>query len=344
MHKNFTKIAKISLILVYLVIVAGAVVRMTGSGMGCPDWPKCFGYYIPPTDISELQWDANRDFKKGQVIIVNESLQVARKDFITGTSYEPENWTPYTKHDYAVFNPLHTWTEFINRLFGALAGLGTLVMAIAALSFWKKQKSITIISWLVVFAMGFQAWLGATVVFSVLAPAKITVHMVMALVIVALILYVIHISKPSVKTIKTNTPIRFLLITALALTLIQVVFGTQVRQFIDEQSAIVGDDASHLWLANPTISFYIHRSLSIAIVLLNVFLAYRIYTNNLDFKKINWVLILLFLEIITGMSMYYFDFPFSTQALHLVLAALLFGVQFYLVLEAINSSNTVKTL
>jgi cytochrome c oxidase assembly protein subunit 15 len=344
MQKKFTKIAKISLVLVYLVIVAGAVVRMTGSGMGCPDWPKCFGYYIPPTDITELQWQPEKEFKKGQVIIVDEALWVAKENFSTSSSYNANNWTPYTKHDYAIFNPFHTWTEFINRLFGALAGLGTLIMAIASFTYWKKQKSITILSWVVVFAMGFQAWLGATVVYSVLAPAKITIHMVMALFIVALILYLIHATNNKIKSLQPDKITRNLIIFVLFTTLVQVVLGTQVRQFVDVQTDLYGEDAPNLWLNSATLSFYIHRSFSIIVVLLNLALAIRIYKLNLGYSKINWVLALLLLEVISGMAMYYLDFPFASQPLHLVLASVLFGFQFYLVLEALNAFKTMKTL
>ena len=107
MKKYHNTLIVISLVLVYLVISAGAVVRMTGSGMGCPDWPKCFGYLIPPTERSELDWKPNHDYLKGEVIIVKESLRVATQNFNSQNQYLTENWKVYTKHDYAIFNAKH---------------------------------------------------------------------------------------------------------------------------------------------------------------------------------------------------------------------------------------------
>ena len=333
MKKHFPTIAKTALVLVYLVIVAGALVRMTGSGMGCPDWPKCFGYYIPPTDLKELTWEPNRPFEKGQVIIKDESLLVAKDNFTTETSFDALHWEKYTKHDYAVFNPLHTWIEYINRLCGALAGIACFFMAIASFRFWKQNKKITLLSWLVVFMMGFQAWLGAKVVYSVLNPIKITVHMVMALVIVAFILYIIQLARPKLATVKYNSTFRNVLLFSLLLTLIQVAIGTQVRQFVDEQVKN-GLTASILWLQNPSITFYVHRSFSILVLLVNLYLYIKNTKFGLGYSKINWVLALIGVEILTGMAMAYLDFPIGSQAIHLVLASILFGIQFYMVLEA----------
>lgn len=344
MKKRFRKIAKITLVFVYLVIVAGAVVRMTGSGMGCPDWPKCFGYYIPPTQISQLEWQADRFFKKGQVIIVDSTLKVAIEDFTTGDTYNESHWETYTKHDYAIFNPIHTWTEYINRLCGALAGFATFIMAIASLYYRKEDIWVPILSWLAVFGMGFQAWLGATVVYSVLAPARITVHMLMAFVIVALLLVIIYRTREHKQITKPNKTFKNLLIFAVLLTTVQVVFGTQVRQFVDEQIDLLGDSAKSLWLAKPELSFYIHRSLSSLVFLINTWILYLNVKNNLGFEKVRWVFYIIFLEIASGMAMYYLDFPFGTQTIHLVLATLLFGVQFYLILETGKRFNKTKTL
>ena len=45
------------------------------------------------------------------------------------------------------------------------------------------------------------------------------------------------------------------------------------------------------------------------------------------------------LEVVTGIAMYYFNFPFSTQPLHLVIAAVLIGIQFYIILESSRRSD-----
>ena len=340
----YRKSVKISLILVYLVIIAGAVVRMTGSGMGCPDWPKCFGYYIPPTEVSELEFQPDREYKEGQVIIVDESLKVAARNFISSENYEPENWNNYTKHDYAMFNPTHTWVEYINRLLGALAGLAVLIMGFLSFKKFKIKKRITILSWISVFLMGFQAWLGATVVYSVLAPVKITIHMVMALVIVAVLLYLLKISsEKEIDQYKTRN-FQILLSFAVVLTLIQVVLGTQVRQFVDEQVRSLGYNAKELWLADPNITFYVHRSFSILVLLINLAFWWKNKKLNLNLNKVNIVIALIFLEVATGVAMYNFDFPYLSQPLHLVIASLLFGFQFYLLMESIYATEKIKKL
>lgn len=340
----FEKSVRITLIITYLVIIAGAVVRMTGSGMGCPDWPKCFGYYIPPTSQEQIDWHPNQDYHKGQIIIADEALWVAKDNFTSSEEMDMSHFEKYTKHDYAEFNPLHTWVEYINRLTGAVAGIAVFIMGILSFRKWREDKSLVFLSWLSVFLMGFQAWLGATVVYSVLAPVRITVHMVMALVLVALLLYILHKLTIEKQQRVYNKKLKYLLIIAVIFTLVQVVLGTQVREFIDNQVKLLGQNNPDLWLASPEFSFYAHRSFSILVLLVNIRIWQVNKKLNLGLKWVNTILILILLEVLTGMAMYYLDFPFATQAAHLVFASLLFGAQFYVLLHLSHKGKTETKL
>ena len=342
MNKQFNLLVKISLVLIYLVIIAGAIVRMTGSGMGCPDWPKCFGYLIPPTEKSELIFTSFHDYNKGEMIILNsEKLYSATNDFKSNEAIDLNNWSLFEKHDYVVYDPLHTWVEYINRLIGALAGIPILLFTLKSIYYWRDYKYLTLISILTVLGMGFQAWLGKTVVDSNLAPYKITIHMLMALVIVGLILSLIIHTKKS-KSVN-NKLFKNLIIFSITLTLIQVVLGTQVREFVDEKVKLIGYDKAN-WLTDVPIKFYIHRSFSIIVLIVNFYLLYLNKKLRLGFNKVNYIILLIGVEILTGILMYYFDFPVLSQPIHLVIATIIFGLQFYILLEYWLRSKSINKI
>ncbi len=325
-----------SLILVYLVIAAGATVRMTGSGMGCPDWPKCFGYLIPPSERSQLDWKTEYPYKTGQVIIVDKDLRIAVKDFKSNISYNPKNWAPYTKHDYAIFNPIHTWIEFINRLLGAIAGLATLLLLIAAILRFKKDFLIIIVSFLIVLGMCIQAWLGKIVVDSNLIPYKITIHMGMAFLILFFLVFLLERENKFLKKLPVSATFNSLVAISLILTLVQIIMGTQVRQFVDGQIHYWGLESPAKWLSEAPFLLYFHRSFSLIVFVVHLALAFILFKHRYVPAVFLSILFLVILEILTGIWMYYFDFPFSSQPLHLLFASLLFGAQTYFMIRIIK--------
>ena len=53
-------IASVALASLVLIVMTGSAVRLTGSGLGCPDWPKCYGGTIPPADVNAIIEYGNR--------------------------------------------------------------------------------------------------------------------------------------------------------------------------------------------------------------------------------------------------------------------------------------------
>ena len=113
------------------------------------------------------------------------------------------------------------------------------------------------------------------------------------------------------------------------LMLIQILIGLKVREFIDIKIDLYGFDNKNLWLSNPELNFFIHRSFSIFILISNFLLFYLAKKLNTNTKWITIILVLIFSEIIAGASMYYFSFPLLSQPLHLLIAILIFGAQFF---------------
>ena len=339
MENKFKFLTRLSLVLVYLVILAGATVRMTGSGMGCPDWPKCFGYYIPPIEQSQVLFQPNSKYKKGEMIIFNEEkLLVAKSNFNSSDLIDLKNWDTYEKHDYIIFNPVHTWIEYINRLIGAISGIPILLFTIISVVYFKKYKHLTFVSVLSVICMGFQAWLGKTVVDSNLAPFKITFHMLMALLIIALLIYLVNSS--SKYSIKKNKIFTNFLFVAIMLTLVQIVLGTQVRQFVDEQANINYDKFE--WFNEIPKVYEYHRTFSLVVIGVNFGLYFLNKKLNLGNNYFSYVIVLLFIEALSGVVMFYFNFPFGSQTIHLFIASLIFGFQFLILLQNITFKNKLN--
>ncbi len=192
----------------------------------------------------------------------------------------------------------------------------------------------------VVLGMGFQAWLGATVVYSVLAPVKITTHMLMALAIVAALILIIQKANPRIERTKYMANFHKAISYLLFIFLLEIVFGTQVREFVDHQLdlGITKDN----WLLNPSIIFYVHRSFSILPLGIAVYLFWINKRNELGFASTKPLLAGMIIAAFSGMAMYYIDFPLGTQPIHLVIAAILFGQIFYIFLQSRKAKNNIS--
>jgi len=289
-NKKYIRYTWFLLVMVFLVIIAGGVVRMTQSGMGCPDWPRCFGRWIPPTNASQLPPDFEKYLKAQDI-------------------------------DHT-FNAYHTWIEYINRLLGALLGVFIFAHFIWSYrKFWKVNKSIVWLSLFLLIAVGFQGWLGKKVVDHNLAVVKITTHMLVALLIAAIPLVIIYKLQTAQRT--SSSFLKIASTSMVAVILIQIVLGTQVREQIDEISKSLNYTGRELWIAQLDNMFIVHRSFSwlVALGCLLIFWKARPF---IELRTVSNVIIsAVIATILLGVTMAWYNIPALAQPLHLLLASIL---------------------
>lgn len=314
-----------------MVILAGSVVRTTQSGMGCPDWPRCFGYYIPPTDPAQLQFQSAHSYRKGMMIIRNDTLWRAVHTFQSGENFHHADWEKYPKHNYARFVPEHTWIEYVNRLSGALMGFFVFGMAICSFAWFRQKPLLTWLSMGMLLLTGFQGWLGALVVASHLAPVKITIHMVAAVVLLILVQFIRHRTLDLAEAGRAyrDAFLQRMVFFALFLTLVQILLGTGVREQIDEIARMNNYSSRESWVEQLSQVFWVHRSFSIALLLLNGWIVYKAIKgqNNRAMRFASLAGALLVLEVLAGTVLNYGSFPAAVQPIHLLLSMLLFSAQ-----------------
>ena len=311
---HFRRIGIITIFAVYVVILMGGIVRASGAGMGCPDWPTCFGQWIPPTEESQLP--------------VNYHEIYAQRGY--------QN---------TQFNLVKTWTEYTNRLVGVTIGFLIFLTAWSSRIYLKSDKTIFYLSLGSFFLVGFQGWLGSSVVASNLKPVMITLHMLLALVIVALLIYTIARSQreflSQMDTRLLPDKFKTVLIAAMIMTLLQVAMGTQVREAVD---FIARENIDRqYWRDDFPIIFYIHRSFSSIILFTNVWLVWKLYQSvdkqSLLFRTGVALAALVVIAILAGVSLDRLGVPAIVQPIHLLMANLIFGAQFFLY-SCLNYAST----
>ncbi|MDQ0637374.1 cytochrome c oxidase assembly protein subunit 15 [Pedobacter sp. W3I1] len=344
-EQRFIRVNLITIIVTLLVILAGGIVRSTGSGMGCPDWPKCFDRYIPPTDVSQLpanykeKYVAGRLKKNEKFAKYLESIgKVALADSI--------------RHDKSItipeeFNPTKTWTEYLNRLAGVAAGIFLFLTVVYSFTYRKTAKRIIVLSILNLFVVGYQGWLGSIVVSTNLAQWVVTVHMLLALVILAISIYTYNYAKqlnktPSVIMYRIAWLKGFLFFT-LVISTVQIVLGTEVREAVDVIAKALSYGSKNTWISKVGEVFSYHRDLAILVVIANA-VVYKMVIDRFSGKAAplltaRFMLIALLIQLLSGFALAYIAFPPAAQALHILFSTLLFSLQFYLYLLVYRTST-----
>jgi heme a synthase len=306
--KGFQRLILLCVIGTYLVILAGAVVRGTGSGLGCPDWPRCFGQWVPPMDITELPDNYKEIYK------------------IAGKTI-------------ADFDPFKTWTEYINRLLGVLLGLGIIGLFVKSFSLRDRERNLPWFCGGLLILIIVQGLVGAFVVSTHLKPFIITIHMFLAIILLFGLLYLKKYCDDLENTaLVPPTDIKALRLSKVLVffTFVQVLMGTQVRQLVDH---LIRDTqvATHETVINHMgWMFYLHRSFSL--VILGLFFYLLIYLHRSRFNRHAFFLtflafICVLANVATGISLNYFGFPANAQPPHLFFGVMTLGFLYGLYLN-----------
>ncbi len=187
--KLFRALVLIGAILALCVVVLGAYVRLTDAGLGCPDWPGCYGALTVP---------------QSEAAILNAQTAYPHSTVVVGKA----------------------WREMTHRYLAGILGL--IVLIISALG-WRVKSEIKTSPWLpsfLVVLIAFQAMLGMWTVTMLLKPAIVSAHLLGGMTTLAILVWLAHrhwghYSASTIKSGNLKLAIRF----ALLILFMQIFLG-----------------------------------------------------------------------------------------------------------------------
>jgi cytochrome c oxidase assembly protein subunit 15 len=289
-NRAFIRCAKWTLYLTFVVIFMGTFVRTTHSGMGCPDWPRCFGKWIPPMNAGQLP----PDYEK----------YLDRQDI-----------------DHT-FNAVHTWTEYANRLCGAALGIISIVLLVWSFVRYFRTKR-AVFYWALGLLLFFlsEALLGWALVASNLNVWVLTAHMLPALLMAAFAVIIIFLTEGKEKT--TDSRLSLFLWLALVSLLVQIFIGTQVRSEVDVISKQFNYEQREIWLQHVDHFLQIHEIFAWIAALCCIAVVGKSFAHHALQRRAVIILILVLAEILLGLIMTQMRMPVFAQPLHLLFSTIL---------------------
>lgn len=327
MIKNrFQRLALIAFITVEILIFVGAMVRASGSGLGCPDWPLCYGLWLPPTEASEIH---------------PEKIKLEKfREKAARHGRDPESITVESLR--SEFDPVSTWVEYFNRLTSLPVGLSITVLLFASFGQIRQKRFSVFLAALAAFALVLiNAWLGAKVVLSGLKPGIITLHMVLAVLLQCVLVYTAWRGTENPWKLKVESRKALGLFWVGVLLLIFVVFegvlGSQVREMTDELSKLHQGELRSQWVGEleHTISYIIHRSFSWVVLLAGIWYAWLAKRALGRLGWLEWSVVgLIFAQMVLGIILAHVGIVRTAQVLHIGLSSLLVSGLFLWILGA----------
>jgi len=314
------RLAWFALASVIILVFAGAIVRVTGSGLGCPDWPTCWGRLIPPTDASQIDIE-KLDLEKFKTYAARKGI-------------DPDTITRATVLD--SFDPLRTWIEFVNRLATLPLGMATVLLALFSFTAKKHKAWIIGLSWFSLLDVVANAVMGAIVVRSGLQPGIITLHMALAFLLIAVLVAIIWLSRPETIqpeiSLQLRRKLQIVSLVFFACLFGEGLMGSQLREQTDELALMAETDQGierGRWQEEigATVIYKIHRSFSWSLLLtsgLLFFWATRIKGRQVVEPKL--ILAMVIAMMLLGVVLGHVGIHPVVQVLHVGMTAVLLAV------------------